>query len=55
MHDEATTTEQNTTREILVVDDDPIVRRVIQASLTEAGYSIAVCSDGTSAWKRNSD
>ncbi len=39
-------------REILVVDDDPIIRRVIQASLAEEGHQASICQDGQSAWER---
>ena len=34
---------------ILVADDDPVSRRVIQACLTEAGYDVAVAVDGAEA------
>ena len=34
---------------ILVADDDPISRKVIQSCLTEAGYDVAVAVDGAEA------
>ncbi len=39
-------------REILVIDDDPIIRRVIEAYLTDEGYQVSICRDGQSAWER---
>lgn len=35
---------------ILVADDDAVTRRLLQAQLTKWGYSVVVCSDGSSAW-----
>ena len=39
-------------RTILVVDDDPIIRRIVCAYLEAAGYQVEVCSDGHSAWEQ---
>lgn len=36
---------------ILVADDDPISRRILQGILTEWGYEVTVASNGTEAWK----
>lgn len=36
---------------ILVADDDPVTRRLLQARLTKWGYSVVICSDGSSAWE----
>ena len=38
--------------EILVVDDDPAVRQVIEAILTEEGFSVATAADGHQALDR---
>ena len=34
---------------ILVVDDDPVQRRLLQASVERLGYDALCCSDGESA------
>src|SRR6201992_3694494 len=36
---------------ILVVDDDSSLRRVMKMQLEEAGYEVALASDGDQAWK----
>ena len=36
---------------ILVAEDDPIIRRLLQASLTRAGYEVATAEDGLRAWE----
>jgi phosphoserine phosphatase RsbU/P len=41
----------NSRAEILVVDDDPISRRVLAKLLTAAGYKCRVCNDGSEALK----
>ena len=38
---------------ILVVDDDPMVREVVVESIREAGYDVDVCGDGQEALARN--
>jgi DNA-binding response OmpR family regulator len=35
---------------ILVAEDDPISRRMLEALLTKAGYEVVVTCDGESAW-----
>lgn len=37
-------------KHILVVDDDSSLRRVMKIQLEEAGYSVALASDGDEAW-----
>ena len=36
---------------ILVVDDEPTIRRVVQAYLEKEGYSVIAAADGESAWQ----
>jgi len=36
---------------ILIVDDDPISRRILEANLLEWGYELMVASDGLEAWE----
>ncbi len=36
---------------ILVVDDDPILRQILQTYLTRAGYEVALAEDGRIAWE----
>jgi CheY-like chemotaxis protein len=36
---------------ILVVDDDPIILRVVSRLLTERGYRVLVAPDGQAAWE----
>jgi len=36
---------------ILVVDDDPVVLRVVSRLLTAAGYRVLTASDGQAAWE----
>ena len=36
---------------VLVVDDDAITRKLLQASLIKFGYEVILCSDGTQAWQ----
>ena len=36
---------------ILIVDDDPIIRRLLQAALTHAGHQVVQTTDGASAWE----
>ena len=38
-------------KQILVVDDDSSLRRVMRMQLEEAGYEIALAGDGEEAWK----
>ncbi len=35
---------------ILIAEDDPIPRRLLQASLTKSGYEVVTARDGTEAW-----
>ncbi len=35
---------------ILIADDHPVTRRLLEAQLTKWGYEVVVCSDGTEAW-----
>jgi two-component system chemotaxis response regulator CheY len=37
---------------ILIADDDPIVRRLLQAALTRAGHEIVAVTNGRAAWER---
>ncbi|MFQ5859571.1 MAG: diguanylate cyclase [Anaerolineae bacterium] len=36
---------------ILIVDDDPVLRRLLEASLTHAGHEVLTTTDGQSAWE----
>ena len=36
---------------ILIAEDDPISRRVLQSTLDKWGYEVLVCSDGFEAWE----
>jgi diguanylate cyclase (GGDEF)-like protein len=38
------------TMRVLVADDDPITRRLLEASLTRWGYDVEVARNGTDAW-----
>lgn len=40
---------------VLVVDDDPIVRRLVRATLADEGYEVAVASDGEEALRLASE
>lgn len=35
---------------VLVVDDDPVLRRIVQAGLTRAGHQVRAVADGHAAW-----
>lgn len=35
--------------QVLIVDDDPIVRRLVRLTLTDEGYDVAVAEDGEEA------
>jgi diguanylate cyclase (GGDEF)-like protein len=35
----------------LIADDDPIVRRLVEAQLTKWGYEVVACADGSQAWE----
>ncbi len=41
--------------EILVVDDDPMVRDIVVESIRVAGYNVDVCGDGFEALKKNEE
>jgi two-component system, cell cycle response regulator len=36
---------------VLIAEDDPVSRRLLQASLTKWGYEVNVCVDGLEAWE----
>ncbi|MFN3652927.1 MAG: response regulator [Armatimonadota bacterium] len=36
-------------RHVLTVDDDPLIRRLVQLNLTRAGYRVTTASDGVEA------
>jgi two-component system cell cycle response regulator len=36
---------------ILIAEDDPVSRRLLQATLTKWGYEVVVCVNGTEAWE----
>lgn len=36
---------------VLVAEDDPINRRLLEVALTEGGYEVSVCCDGLEAWR----
>jgi len=38
------------TRRVLIAEDDPVSRRVLEATLTKWGYEVVVTADGTEAW-----
>ncbi len=35
---------------ILAVDDDPVMRRILQATFTQAGHDVTLAADGRQAW-----
>ncbi len=37
---------------ILIAEDDPVSRLLLQATLTKWGYDVLVCVDGLEAWQR---
>jgi DNA-binding response OmpR family regulator len=39
-------------RNILVVDDEPYIGRIIQLKLEDTSYAVAVCQDGATALER---
>lgn len=36
---------------MLIADDDPVSRRVLQAALLKSGYEVTMASDGVEAWQ----
>jgi diguanylate cyclase (GGDEF)-like protein len=36
---------------ILIAEDDPVSRRLLEATLKKWGYEVVVCPDGTTAWQ----
>ncbi len=36
---------------ILIADDDPVSREILEATLRQWGYTVAVCRDGVEAWR----
>jgi CheY-like chemotaxis protein len=49
---EHSTDEDSTARTILVIDDDPDVRGLLQMALEDAGYRVDVAADGQEALHR---
>ncbi len=41
---------QSTPTRILIADDDPVFRHLLESLLTRWGYEVATASDGTEAW-----
>lgn len=37
---------------ILIAEDDPVSRCVLEATLVKSGYEVTVTTDGHEAWKR---
>ncbi len=37
---------------ILIAEDDPVARRVLEALLSKWGYTVSVCTDGAEAWEK---
>jgi sigma-B regulation protein RsbU (phosphoserine phosphatase) len=37
---------------VLVADDDPVARRLVERTLEGFGHEVEVCSDGEEAWRR---
>jgi sigma-B regulation protein RsbU (phosphoserine phosphatase) len=40
---------------ILIADDEPVSRRMLQATMAKWGYDIIVCEDGQQAWQTLQD
>jgi phosphoserine phosphatase RsbU/P len=40
-----------TTARVLLADDEPVTRRILEAHLDRAGFEVLTVSDGLSAWK----
>ena len=36
---------------VLIAEDDPVSRRLLEATLTKWGYGVVTCSDGAEAWR----
>lgn len=36
---------------VLIADDDPVSRRLLQSDLQKWGYDVTIASDGTEAWR----
>ena len=36
---------------ILIAEDDPVSRRILEATLVKWGYEVSVALDGTEAWE----
>ena len=36
---------------VLIAEDDPVSRHILQATLHKWGYEVVVCTDGTEAWQ----
>ncbi|MDP9148381.1 MAG: diguanylate cyclase [Myxococcota bacterium] len=46
----ATTDGAHASMRVLVADDDPVTRRLVEASLTTWGYSVELAQNGSDAW-----
>ena len=44
------TWEEGCTMEVLIAEDGPGSRRILEATLSKWGYDVVVCSDGSEAW-----
>jgi DNA-binding response OmpR family regulator len=40
---------------ILIADDEPVSRRMLQATMAKWGYEVTVCEDGEQAWQALQD
>ena len=38
-------------KKVLVVDDDPVSRMILQRILSEQGYQVIAAKDGTEGWE----
>lgn len=36
---------------VLLADDDPVTRKILEAALKKWGYEVVICSDGSEAWR----
>ena len=43
--------EQEVALKILVAEDNPVTRKLLQAGLARAGYEVVACADGSQAWE----
>ncbi len=40
---------------LLLVEDDPPIRRAVEVALTAAGFAVEACADGLAAWRRGAE